>query len=215
MHIVVDVREPEGMKKAIERKFPDVKFEQLPYGDIEINGRVCIERKTPQDFIASIKDGRLFEQARGMKIHYDIPIIVVTGTLGTLLVGNVRRGMNDNAVMGAIVSLYVRGVPVLFVGNHFMWFIDRLVAYEQKNPYKRTFFTRKSGDYQLDVLMSFPQIGEQKALAILEKYDTLEDALAHIDDWKDIKGIGKKIVSLAKEVLTSPRRGNKSGESLK
>ena len=204
MHIVVDVREPDNIKNAFERKFPDVAFEQLPYGDVEINGHICIERKTPFDFIASIKDGRLFEQARGIKENYDVPIIVVTGTVGSLFVNHIRRGMGDNAILGAIVSLYTKGVPVLFVDKFFMWFIDRVIAHEEKHPQERKVFRRKSVMSALEVIMGFPKIGEKRARAILERFGSVKNAIDNIDKWAEIDGIGNKIVMDINDVLTSP-----------
>ena len=52
----------------------------LEVGDFVLSdNRVVIERKTHSDFISSIIDGRLFEQAKTMKENFTNPIIIIEG----------------------------------------------------------------------------------------------------------------------------------------
>lgn len=44
----------------------DISFEALKIGDYLINGRICIERKTLQDFVGSVATGRLYKQLKVM-----------------------------------------------------------------------------------------------------------------------------------------------------
>ena len=202
--IVVDVREPDTIKRQIKQKFGDVQFKQLVYGDIVINGSVCIERKTPEDFVASVSDGRLTRQMIGMVSNYDVSIVMVTGTIGGLFLKHIRRGLNENALMGKLVSLNVHGVQVLFIGNHFLWYLDRLVDYMSNKKVVRRNIKKMSGDNRIAMVASISKVGESKARLLLEKYNTVMNTLMHVDEWKEIKGIGDKIIENAKNVLYSP-----------
>jgi len=65
IRIVMDHREiNESLKKALLSE-PDVSLEigTLKTGDFFINNFLLIERKTFKDLVASIKDGRIFQQA--------------------------------------------------------------------------------------------------------------------------------------------------------
>ena len=78
--VIVDERE-RGSRVPEELKKFDVfvKFDTLIVGDYLISSDVVVERKTASDFINSIIDGRLFDQAGRLKDSYERPIIIVEG----------------------------------------------------------------------------------------------------------------------------------------
>ena len=99
MILKIDVRENdliEHVKGIIENKFAyqcmEVRVETLPVGDVIIsdkdnNDLVIIERKTVNDLLASIKDGRYEEQSyrlSGSEIHNHNIIYLIEGDINKI-----------------------------------------------------------------------------------------------------------------------------------
>ena len=84
-----------------------VKLTHLPLGDVRLSSRVLIERKSARDLLASIKNGRLLHQCRGLKAHALRPLLLIEH-------GSGGHGLHPNAVLGALahVSLDL-GLPVM------------------------------------------------------------------------------------------------------
>jgi ERCC4-type nuclease len=52
---------------------------------------------------------------------------------------------------------------------------------------------------------SLPNIGREKALAVLKSYQTPLNSMINVDDWsKTVHGLGPVITNRVKEVLTTP-----------
>lgn len=205
---IIDVREPPEIAEKYVRilaKYgitPEIK--PLPAGDIVVND-LCIERKKPIDFIHSIKDGRLFSQAVGIK-DYNRYAIVVEGRLGDLLSPNIRFGMNVNSIMGAVASLTVDfGIPTIFMDKY-----TDLVLYHMFNHALKTSKselkiikpkTTDLRDSMVAVIASLPGIGAKKARMLLGKFGSVANTIANIDKWVEVEGIGEKTVLTVKEVV--------------
>ncbi len=88
-----------------------VKEIALKVGDYLCSDRVCIERKTGDDFISSITDGRLFEQAKELKENFSKPIILIEGNYST-------DRMNENAIKATIASILLDyEIPIIMTKN--------------------------------------------------------------------------------------------------
>ena len=60
-------------------------------------------------------------------------------------------------------------------------------------------------DAQVYFVASLPNVGREKATAILDSYQTPMNALINVDDWsKGVHGLGPVITNKVKEVLTTP-----------
>jgi len=77
-----------------------VSFKRMDVGDYLISDNVCIERKSSSDFVSSIIDGRIFNQAEEMKRNFKKAIIIVEGD-------NNEGRITENAYKGAIASLII------------------------------------------------------------------------------------------------------------
>ena len=106
--IITDVREGKcSVKDYLESLGAMVKVLPLKVGDFICSERVCVERKTSNDFISSIVDGRLFEQAEELQNNFDKPIILVEGDY-------YAGGMNENAIKATLASIILNyGIPVI------------------------------------------------------------------------------------------------------
>ena len=62
--IIVDANESAcGLAKLLAGQWDHVQVQRLRVGDVAVGDRVLIERKTVDDYLASLADGRLFRQA--------------------------------------------------------------------------------------------------------------------------------------------------------
>lgn len=128
--VMIDDREPDYIAKQFTT-LPAVT--RLDYGDVWLacdDGHMLyVERKTPDDLLGSLKDGRIFEQIHRMvtprltqqlngekPTHW--PYLVVTGPLtvgpnGTVYTGR-DTGWAWNSVWGALLSIQEMGCMVTF-----------------------------------------------------------------------------------------------------
>lgn len=205
--IVIDYREQNGILEKIAKKFPyQYKLENLITGDMIVNGTLCIERKTPADFVHSITDGRLFDQAIKMKNNYPACVIAVEGRLAELLYKQTKGNLNINAIMGTVASLTVDfNIPVVFMDKYsqllYYHFINRM--FKQKSSAPRVHVVKEDDPdkARLAVLCSVPHVGGKKAHLILKEFGSVANAISNVDNWERVEGIGNKIIESAKEVL--------------
>jgi len=108
--IVVDHREPNTTIAATLRlQGVDVDVQTLQVGDFKIGDRVLIERKRVRDFIDSLLDGRLLDQAHRLIAAAPRPLLLIEG--GGLFS---QRAVHNNSLMGALATLTIDlGLPVV------------------------------------------------------------------------------------------------------
>ncbi|MCK4714853.1 MAG: hypothetical protein KAT35_04710, partial [Candidatus Aenigmarchaeota archaeon] len=96
-------------RKLFESKV-EIKPIRLEVGDYIVSKRVCVERKTVSDFVNSMIDKRLFQQAKDLSEQFEKPIIIVEGAEDIFS----QRNVHPNAIRGAIASLIIDfGIPIL------------------------------------------------------------------------------------------------------
>ena len=84
--IVVDERERRsGIPDFLRQAGAIIDFAQLKVGDYVVSPKTAIERKTIQDLLNSIYDGRLFVQCSQLNEHYAKPVLIVEGNIVDLM----------------------------------------------------------------------------------------------------------------------------------
>lgn len=87
LKIQIDNRESKNRIKSANNYYTkqghEVTVEKLPIGDYIFNDVVCFEYKTMQDFIQSIMDGRVFNQAINQSENFKYHFVIVDGDLKT------------------------------------------------------------------------------------------------------------------------------------
>lgn len=134
------------------------------------NGDVlAIERKSPNDLLASIADNRLFNQAARMKELTPYAYVVVTGTIepgafGTIPGENKERRWNYASVWGALLSVQELGCSVVFCDGEgdFIPSMVRLAKRSRDNVRVKPVRQATVFGGQEGVLLALPGIGEQK-----------------------------------------------------
>ncbi|KAH7336107.1 hypothetical protein BKA65DRAFT_27976 [Rhexocercosporidium sp. MPI-PUGE-AT-0058] len=76
--VVVDVREfRSSLPSLLHGRSMVIVPCMLTVGDYILSPTICIERKSIKDLISSFKDGRLYNQAETMQMHYKSPMLLI------------------------------------------------------------------------------------------------------------------------------------------
>jgi ERCC4-type nuclease len=115
MLVKIDSREQTRIKSAtkyFKEQGLEVTVEELEIGDYIFSdgtNEVCFEFKLTSDFVASIQDGRVFNQSINMAENYDYAFVMVHGDLATrskcIAMSRNYREVNLFQYIGAISSL--------------------------------------------------------------------------------------------------------------
>lgn len=198
--IKIDDRESDGFKEICKIFLENIEIKRLEVGDIVYNG-IVYEHKTPEDFVSSVKDGRLFSQIEKMKLNYERSYIVVSGSLTDLI----NVGMAYNSVIGAMTSCFARGCPVIFCDSY-----ENLCAVIKNLSEKLVDGKSRSiteiklpiRDDPLRLVCSLPGISKKKGQSLLDHFGSpIAIFTASIDELMKVDGIGKKIADQIKLVL--------------
>jgi ERCC4-type nuclease len=226
LHICIDSNEASSRRDIVNYMMwngVEVDVRKLDVCDYVVSDRVGVERKDASDFLGSMKDGRLFSQARDMAALYERPIIILEGQLSRALK---RSAMRPASVYGALSSLALDyGVNIIPTDSpeSTAVLLHRL-AYREQAKEERTIQLRSINrnlplhDQQVYLLSGLPQIGTTLAQELLTHYETPyrvieEFANAEVRVSKsgktkrllgplaDIKGVGPVIVENAQRLL--------------
>ncbi|OPZ68439.1 MAG: excinuclease ABC subunit C [bacterium ADurb.Bin478] len=207
--VIADDREKKSDVVDELLRLPQVRLtiQRLPVGDYLVADRLLFERKTLVDLVASIKDGRLFTQARRLAAAKGIPALILQGTGSDLR----SQGMSREAIQGALVSLAFRfGIPVLRARDGRECVSLMLYAAGQTADGKKVLLRRPAAlgkskqRRQLYILQGLPGVGDARSRHLLERFQTPANVFtASVDELKQVQGIGRiqaeKIYSLIHE----------------
>jgi ERCC4-type nuclease len=124
--------------------------------------------------------------------------------------------IQPNAIWGAMFNLAKNGIAIVNTANQ-KETVDFLytAAKQEQIIDKRSAVVHAIKkchtipDAQVFFVASLPNIGREKAVAILESYQTPLNALINADDWsKSVDGLGPVITNKVKEVLSTPYNKN-------
>jgi len=212
MKIYIDNRESPLIKKLLKEKV-DVQLAQLEVGDYLLSDRVCAERKTVDDFLQSLIDGRLLSQAAEMRRNFQQPVIILEGCKDLYI----QRGIHPNAVRGALAALAVSfNIPVIpSQDEEDTAGILYAIAKREQEEEKRTVALRGEkkpmtlGEKQQYVLESLPNVSAVLSMRLLEKFDSVKNAInASEKELMNVEGIGEKKAEEIRNVITSSFKNN-------
>src|SRR3989337_3444411 len=218
--ISVDTREASSAPKIVKgltELGAEIRLEALQKGDYIVSDQVAIERKTVHDFVYTLTRRFLFEQLFRLKEVYVKPFILIEGYLP--IVYRFSR-IQPASVWGAMFALAKQGINMIHT-NSYKETVDFLYTaakqeqiMEKRSPVIHPIkLTETLPDQQIFFLASLPNIGREKAVSILNSYQTPMNALINVDRWaKEAYGLGPIITDKVKQVLHTSYREQKEEE---
>ncbi|MHA2296368.1 MAG: ERCC4 domain-containing protein [Candidatus Hodarchaeales archaeon] len=207
--VLVDTRESASIIPRILRKegvtiIPRV----LAAGDYQVSERCIIERKTTVDFVDSLVDGRLFQQAATKLVNFDKVVMIVEGEWSY-----VKKQVKETSILGALSTILLDfRIPVIMSHNavETAKYILSLAKREQREKKKvDPMIILDQGDFlvpdiQKMVLASIPGINRRKAENILIETKTLRE-VANMDEKElaKIPGVGKVLSKRIEKIFTN------------
>lgn len=209
VRVYVDVREEQsGIPGMLESLGVIVIRGQLQAGDYVLPGDTVIERKTAQDFLNSLFDGRLFDQVSRLSEAYSNVIILVEGEINEL-----RRAQNRaKQVYSALATLTI-DYDVKIVSSpsprDSALIIEALARriVEGHGAFKIVIHKKPKlstiREWQLYIAGSLPGVGPILAERLLEKFKSLEALFtASTSELKKI--LGEKKAEKIKAIIKTP-----------
>ena len=205
LRIIIDERERKsGIPKLLKDIGVNVEIKTLPIGDYIVSHETVVERKSINDLIASIFDGRLFDQCNRLKEHFQFPIILLEGNVDEI------ESITENPLIfyGALSTIAIDyKIPIIPTPNasHTAKLLVSLSSRKEsiKGPLLKKI--KKSNDIQkqqLSVLCSLPGVGEKIAIRMLEKFESpLKVLSASTKDLAKIPGLGESRAKKIKKML--------------
>ena len=213
LRIIIDERERKsGIQKLLKSIGVNVEIKTLPIGDYIVSHETVVERKSINDLIASIFDGRLFDQCNRLKEHFQFPIILLEGNVDEI------ESITENPLVfyGALSTIAIDyKIPIIPTPNasHTAKLLVSLSSRKEsiKGPLLKKI--KKSNDVQkqqLSVLCSLPGVGEKIAIRMLEKFESpLKVLSASTKDLAKIPGLGESRAKKIKKMLEKKSRHTK------
>lgn len=205
--IYADLREMNSKITAMLREQCIVREQQLDTGDYLLSERVCAERKTTQDFVQSIIDGRLFKQLAELKDTFEKPLLILEG-------GDLFRTMvniHPNALRGALASIAVEyALPTLWTKDQretaaMLYMIAKREQLTMKKSVslrpKQRF--RSENQMQEFLVCGLPDIGLTTAKTLLKHFGTPQRLFtADETALRQADGVGEKTAKQIRRILT-------------
>lgn len=196
--IVADSREQQstGICQALGR-FPGVSLErrEMDCGDYLLSPRMAVERKSAGDLLASIFDGRLFEQAAKLVLAYPKAVLLIEGDPY-----QTRSAISLEAIDGALSWLStMSGLQVISSPSvaRTPWLLWRMCLHEVHGlGYEiplRVGKPKNQGLMGQFILEGLPGVGPTLAQKILHHFGSAGAALAAAEqDLQRVPGLGPK-----------------------
>jgi len=210
--IIVDTREASAapkITKGLVELGAQIRTETLQKGDYVLSDICAVERKTVHDFVYTLTRRYLFEQLFRLKEVYTKPFILIEGYMPIIYKFS---KIQPASVWGAMFTLAKQGIFMIHTTSYketidFLYTAAKQEQIVEKrapvvHPVKKH---ETLADAQIFFIASLPNIGREKAVSILNSYQTPINALLNIEQWaKEVYGLGPIITQKVKQVLHTP-----------
>jgi DNA excision repair protein ERCC-4 len=199
--VLVDHRERRSaIPAALIASGLDVRLTDLPVGDYVLGLRLAVERKGSNDLGASIRDGRIFDQAARLQAAFAQAVLMLEGE---------PRGIAEDAWRGAVCRLVEDGFTVLQsrdAEDSAAWIIRLAKRARRAGPTAPNHGPRRAPRHpsaQAEAMLSVvPGISTTMARSLLAAYGNLGAvAAAAPEDLRRHPGIGRVRAARLAEAL--------------
>jgi ERCC4-type nuclease len=189
----------------------------LQRGDLWITASdgalLIVERKTAQDLLASIADGRLFDQVAAMRAMSDWCYVAIQGEITCDHDGRavLDRGVTNwrwNAIQGALQTAQEAGAVVIYLPDDRHEFERFIIRLAERDRGKMRAGALRQPDLLhpgMVALTGLPGIGLDRAKTLLETFSSAAWALDFLTDenWQSekVSGFGNGIKGQVREAL--------------
>ncbi len=200
--VVADFREREVID-CLKRMNVKVNVQALKVGDFIASDRIAIERKDHSDFVGSIINGRVFEQAKALKETYSQPVIMIEGSS--------NRDISEDALKAAQATL-IANYDVSLVNTKNPMDTARMIYWIAKK--EQTDFNRglvvKVGKKPKDrkklqefIVCGIPGVSTVTCKKLLKHFGSLDRIFSASEEELQKAGVGKALSKKVKELLST------------
>ncbi len=205
LRIVVDERERKsGIPDLLKSIGLNIEMKTLPIGDYIVAPETIVERKSIRDLMASVFDGRLFDQCSRLKEHFEHPIVLMEGNVDEIEEITENPLIFYGALSTVVIDFKIPVIPTPSAAHTAKLLVSMCSRKDvPKGPYLKKI--KKSSDLekqQLSVLCSLPGIGEKFAVRMLTKFGTpLKVFGATTAELAKVEGLGEARAKKIKKTL--------------
>ena len=181
----------------------NVQTKTLEVGDYILADGIICERKTAEDMVNSLIDGRLMSQLKDLKDQAKKPFLILEGEQDLYSV----RAIHPNAIRGMLASITLSyNIPIIYTKDpedtaKFLRIVARRMQLEGHAKYVDLKRSGKSiQDQQLSIVGALPDVGPKLAERLLKEFKTLRKIFSS-KKLDKIEGLGKKKADRIKELL--------------
>ncbi|MDH5431912.1 MAG: helix-hairpin-helix domain-containing protein [Nitrosopumilus sp.] len=205
LRIIVDERERKsGIPDLLKSIGLNLEMKTLPIGDYIVAPETIVERKSIRDLMASVFDGRLFDQCERLKEHFEHPIVLMEGNVDEIEEITENPLIFYGAISTVVLDFKIPVIPTPSATHTAKLLVSMCSRKDTpKGPYLKKI--KKSSDLerqQLSSLCSLPGVGEKFAVRMLEKFGTpLKVFTATTAELAKVEGLGEARAKKIKKVL--------------
>ena len=191
LNLMIDSREHKRIKSAT-KYYTDLGYtvttSTLPTGDYVFNDKVAFEYKTWSDYLNSLLDGRLFNEAINQSDTYPYHFVIVNGNNYTLLEAlREHEQMTMKHIQGSIARLNTYTTVIQATGGldscFYMMHVQARKCLDNKGKVKS--FDAKTGNSAYNLLCyCFTGISDTRATNIVESLG--------LEYWGDVYSLSKE-----------------------
>jgi Fanconi anemia group M protein len=201
--VYVDARESLLLVDELKKRGCRVDVQTLIVGDFIASKDVVIERKTGEDFVKSVIDGRLFKQLVAMRETYTRPVLILEGERKR------ATGIGTASLFGALASVVSDFNISIFMSNGLeetSQIIFHIAQREQIEKKKEVMIrnrknVRSISDTQKYVVSGLPGVNTVLAERLLSELKTISSIFsANEAELKQVEGVGEKLAKNIKDI---------------
>lgn len=212
VEIIVDVHEQDSdvANHISSRNLGAIIMKHLETGDIIIHYKlytIGIEVKRGSDFDNSLKSGRLHNQIARCTEAFDFPVLIIEDWHPYVAPDDDEDSIEEKVRLHKMTVNTLNRRVATFETPHLSATVDligelvRDLKMNKLNVIRRPVVVEEDMTDNMKVICSLPNVKGVLGERILDKYKTVEKALADVDNWTEIDGIGKVKLARIKRTL--------------